>query len=388
MKRPPAHVPPPKEQVEAALAEGRFCSSLTYDEVLAALAARERDLTSEEEAFLSTIRTRVAATGFVATRALPGGVRKNRARLAILLGKRLVRFLPARVIDGERTEVIGVTPTPPEAQESAGSGPVEKEAPAGAKELQPVRPAAGGAPYEVKTEVEMEIKVNEKKKKDGMEKVQPRTDIRCYVCDDTGIDGVGDVCREPGCSAATDKGVVLPVQIKEDEGVEVVAAATVAPEKPKKVAKGRKAAPAPVEEPAPKKGKAKKAAEPEPTPEPSPKTVAKGKKAAPAAEPAPKAETTGKVEIRKPQRRVLEWLVTTGNSATRKEIAAGAKVDQAALTEYLGSTDDAKRLANDAKHFPSLVTLGLVVASAIEGADGRDATAYAATKAGRAYLKG
>jgi len=66
--------------------------------------------------------------------------------------------------------------------------------------------------------------------------------------------------------------------------------------------------------------------------------------------------------IRKPQLRILAYLAKQKRPSTRKQIADGAPVDTAMCTEYLGSDNDAIRLKNDAKHFPSLVTLGYIAA--------------------------
>jgi hypothetical protein len=69
------------------------------------------------------------------------------------------------------------------------------------------------------------------------------------------------------------------------------------------------------------------------------------------------------------QERVLRVLATLkeGQSLTRSEIAqpawedlSGGPIDQAWLTENIGSENDEKRAKNDEKHYPSLITLGLV----------------------------
>lgn len=77
----------------------------------------------------------------------------------------------------------------------------------------------------------------------------------------------------------------------------------------------------------------------------------------------PKDEANGAAEkkgLRKPQARILQALSKTKESLTRKQIADKAKVDIAGCVEWIGSDDADRRAANDAKHFPSLITLGLV----------------------------
>ena len=80
------------------------------------------------------------------------------------------------------------------------------------------------------------------------------------------------------------------------------------------------------------------------------KTPAKAKSAA-------KATTNG--GLRKPQYRILKALAK-GKPLTRAQLAEKAPVDVAACVEYVGSHDEATRKANDKKHFPSLISLGLV----------------------------
>lgn len=78
--------------------------------------------------------------------------------------------------------------------------------------------------------------------------------------------------------------------------------------------------------------------------------------------PAPK-KTESKKEtnpgLRKPQIRILAAL-SKGKPMTRAMIAEKSPVDVASCVEYLGSHDPDVRKANDTKHFPSLITLGLV----------------------------
>lgn len=93
---------------------------------------------------------------------------------------------------------------------------------------------------------------------------------------------------------------------------------------------------------------------------PETKPVAKtAPKAAPKA--AKKANKPGKPAngLRGNQVRVLEVLAKK-NGLTRSEIAEKTGIDQASLTELIGSHEPARRAANDKKHFPSLVGLKLV----------------------------
>lgn len=143
---------------------------------------------------------------------------------------------------------------------------------------------------------------------------------------------------------------------------------------------------APATEAASKKAKPKKAAKKEAAP--------KAEKAKPAAKkadkkPAPKAAPK-KVEkkndggLRKPQIRILKCLAKSTKTMDRKTVAAKAPVDQAACVEYLGSHDAKVRAANDKKHFPSLVTLGLVKFGPHEEEGG---VAYEITAKGKALAE-
>lgn len=100
-----------------------------------------------------------------------------------------------------------------------------------------------------------------------------------------------------------------------------------------------------------------------------------------------KAQANGKPEkkgLNKPQTRVLMYLVKAGSPKTRKEIAAGAKVDQAFLTENIGSNNIEIRKANDEKYWPCLLTLGFVKSEDGEDpATGRVTTIYTVSAAGR-----
>jgi hypothetical protein len=133
--------------------------------------------------------------------------------------------------------------------------------------------------------------------------------------------------------------------------------------------KGASSAPAtpPVAEKKTKKGA---------TPTPAPVATENGKGGRP--------KSTG---LRKPQVRILQYLCTVPNGATRKEIAAGAPVDNAFCTEYLGSTDDSIRLANDEKFAPSLVTLGYVSREKEDRGEAGIALVVRITPAGRKALQ-
>lgn len=78
--------------------------------------------------------------------------------------------------------------------------------------------------------------------------------------------------------------------------------------------------------------------------------------------------------LRKPQLRILAMLNKYGAS-DRKKISEKAPVDTASCVEYLGSHDETVRLANDKKHFPSLLTLKMVKFAVSEGATMYDITA-------------
>lgn len=96
------------------------------------------------------------------------------------------------------------------------------------------------------------------------------------------------------------------------------------------------------------------------------------------------AETRRKDGLRGPQVRVLQALAK-GKNMTRPQITEKSGVDQATLTEYIGSSDDETRLKNDAKHFPSLVTLKLVKAAVPE--EGTRAECYNITALGLKALE-
>lgn len=108
----------------------------------------------------------------------------------------------------------------------------------------------------------------------------------------------------------------------------------------------------------------------------------------PKAAPAPKAEGEPKPKVaevktglRKPQIRILLAMLAAPKPMTRKAIAEKAPVDQAACTELIGALDENVRKANDAKHFPSLLSLGLVSAEKVDQ-DGKDVILYSLTTKG------
>lgn len=128
-----------------------------------------------------------------------------------------------------------------------------------------------------------------------------------------------------------------------------------------------------------------------PTPKPTNGPAKKAAETKPAAKPAPAKKATKPATdggLRKPQLKILAALAgaKVKKPVARKDVAALAGVDNAGCTEWIGSTDPAKRAANDAKHFPSLLTLGFVSEHPVD-VEGKNATAYAITEAGRKALK-
>ncbi len=97
---------------------------------------------------------------------------------------------------------------------------------------------------------------------------------------------------------------------------------------------------------------------------------------------APVATTKEKGGLKKPQIRILKALSDpqVTSPLSRAQISEAGSVDVAMMVEYIGSHDDSRREANDAKHFPSLITLGFVKAEVCEGVKG---IAYAITANGR-----
>lgn len=124
-----------------------------------------------------------------------------------------------------------------------------------------------------------------------------------------------------------------------------------------------------------KKAPAKKAAKPA--------KAAKAVKKAATNGAAPKAKKDG---LRGPQVRILTCLSKAKGPLTRNQISEKAPVDVATCVEYIGSTDKDRREANDTKHFPSLISLGLVKYDTHE-VDGRDTIAYTITPKGRTQLE-
>ncbi len=153
-------------------------------------------------------------------------------------------------------------------------------------------------------------------------------------------------------------------------------------------------APAPTQTPETPKGGTTPPAAPKAAPakKPAPKPKAAPAPKKPVSKPAPKAKADAKPPtnghakagggLRGPQVRVLVALSKSNKPLTRVQIADKAKVDQAALVEYVGSADKARREANDKKHFPSLLSLGLVRADDAE-VDGREVVVYQVTAKGR-----
>jgi hypothetical protein len=124
-----------------------------------------------------------------------------------------------------------------------------------------------------------------------------------------------------------------------------------------------------------------------PKPAAAPKAATKPAAAKPApkaaAAPAP-AKKEAKKGLRQPQVRILAALKKAGKALSRADISQKAPVDPAACVEYIGSNDADVRKANDAKHFPSLISLKLVkFANPDEGA----ATVYEITAAGTQALE-
>ncbi len=98
---------------------------------------------------------------------------------------------------------------------------------------------------------------------------------------------------------------------------------------------------------------------------------------------APAAKREKKDGLRKPQVRILKALAKSGKPLTRAQIAEKASCDVAGMVEWIGSADPEVRTANDKKHFPSLVSLGLVKQEQHD-VDGRDVVVYAVTAKGKA----
>lgn len=111
------------------------------------------------------------------------------------------------------------------------------------------------------------------------------------------------------------------------------------------------------------------------------KKAAKGKKPTKKAERKPREKKEG---LNKPQIRVLQCLAKAGKPLTRAQISEKAPVDLAFCTTYIGSSDEAKRLANEAKRgTTSLLTYKYV---RVEQHEGQPDT-YVITSAGRSALE-
>ena len=181
---------------------------------------------------------------------------------------------------------------------------------------------------------------------------------------------------------ATAKKSAKPVEAKKEESPKKAAANPPA-EAPKatakKTAKKVTEAPKPVGKKVSEKvlvGDGKKA-----TPA-AKKTAKKAATAAPKA--TPTATSEGETKLRKSQVSVLSVLLKSGVAMGRKQIAELSKVDPGDLTETLGSTDPVKRIANDAKYFKSLISLGYVQEENLEEIRGM---AYSLTAEGKAKAK-
>jgi DNA-binding MarR family transcriptional regulator len=88
-----------------------------------------------------------------------------------------------------------------------------------------------------------------------------------------------------------------------------------------------------------------------------------------------------KSDLRKAQVRIIQTLAKS-KALTRAELSAKAVVDSASLTEYVGSLYDDVRVANDRKHFTSLLSRKLVKAEQHD-VDGRDVVYFSVTSAGK-----
>lgn len=176
-----------------------------------------------------------------------------------------------------------------------------------------------------------------------------------------------------------------PVEVSENSSVESSIEVTPSPEpaaveKKPKAPKSKKVTPKP-----------EKKEEPAPEPTPSPKKTAAKKSAPKKAAPKPEAKKSApkKVEsvrkrggLRAGQIRILR-LLAKKDLLNRKQIAEKAPVDVFNCVELIGSHDEQKRLANDEKHYPSLVSLGLVKPE-IHDVEGRDKILYRITAKGKA----
>lgn len=99
---------------------------------------------------------------------------------------------------------------------------------------------------------------------------------------------------------------------------------------------------------------------------------------------AKKSEKKKKGGLRTAQVRILK-LLSKKDLLPRNIIAEKAPVDVANCVELIGSHDPDKRAANDVKHFPSLITLGLVRAEQHD-VKGRDTILYRITPKGKSEV--
>jgi hypothetical protein len=99
------------------------------------------------------------------------------------------------------------------------------------------------------------------------------------------------------------------------------------------------------------------------------------------------ADKAGTPALRKPQLRLLAAASKAKGPLTRKQLAAAAEVDLAGCTEWVGSMDPETRKANDAKHFPSLLSRGYLKAEEHDLGDGKTENRLAITANGRKALE-
>jgi outer membrane biosynthesis protein TonB len=96
-----------------------------------------------------------------------------------------------------------------------------------------------------------------------------------------------------------------------------------------------------------------------------------------------KAEKAKKDGLRKSQVKILQCLANAGKAMTRAQIAEKGGVDTAGCVEWIGSHDPDVRAANDAKHFPSLLSLGLVKFGPQDDVGGRTVPTYEISAEGK-----
>jgi hypothetical protein len=97
------------------------------------------------------------------------------------------------------------------------------------------------------------------------------------------------------------------------------------------------------------------------TPKAQGATAAPAKKGKQAAKPEPKKVAASEPQgLKGVQVRVLAALAKAKTGLTRKAAAEAAGMPYSGLTFELGAVDDTVRTANDASHYPSLLSLGAV----------------------------